>query len=461
VATICCSGVALAAAVAAGPASAAESAWPTAQAVAANAEWIPYLDPPAKPAAVCLVDSGVNITLDTPADSEDGPIVKRLALDGNPGTAANSTWEGLHGTRMALTASALLNDWGTAGFWPGERIISIRAMPTDQTTFPFDNYQRAIALCTKNAASDRLAAVNLSLGCDCAPTAVEQAALVQRIDEAHLNNVSVVASAGNSTSAVGVPANEPGAWAIAAGDATDALCSFSNRGTGVDLVAPGCGLDLADSSSGQPWAGYDGGTSAASMMSSTALALLRSYRPDLDWQAAENLAASSARPSAGGPILDLGALFRASGLSALVDTAKARMPAASIAGSAEPLRGPSSAPEAESVSPPSNDVRGFRPEPPRALGDRYPTPELSSLLRVGRKLTLSVRNRPAGAQLAVRIERRRAEFRFDTAVRARSARDTLQIRLPRNPVGLRLVLRYEHPTQPGRTSPSAYRHLRG
>src|SRR5262245_37097872 len=80
--------VAIAAAWAlAGGASADESAWPTAQAVAANATWVPYLDPPPKPAAICLVDSGVDITPDTPADSPDGPILKRLSLDGGPGTA--------------------------------------------------------------------------------------------------------------------------------------------------------------------------------------------------------------------------------------------------------------------------------------------------------------------------------------------------------------------------------------
>jgi hypothetical protein len=62
-------------------ASADESAWPTAQATAYNFAFVPYLDPPPTHAAVCLVDSGVNITPDTPTDSPDGPIVKRLALE--------------------------------------------------------------------------------------------------------------------------------------------------------------------------------------------------------------------------------------------------------------------------------------------------------------------------------------------------------------------------------------------
>src|SRR3954453_18366141 len=64
-----------------GAARAAESAWPTAQAKAYNFDFVPYLDPPAKPAAICLVDSGVDITPDTPADSPDAPILERTSLD--------------------------------------------------------------------------------------------------------------------------------------------------------------------------------------------------------------------------------------------------------------------------------------------------------------------------------------------------------------------------------------------
>src|SRR5436190_19962630 len=142
------------AALSATSAAADESPMPTTQAVAANADWVPYLDPPAKPAAVCLVDSGVDVTPDTPADSPDGPIVKRIALDGGPGTAANSTWEGGHGTRMAVVGAAPANGWGAVGFWPGARIVSIRAMPAEATTFPFDTYSKAIDLCNKQAVSE-------------------------------------------------------------------------------------------------------------------------------------------------------------------------------------------------------------------------------------------------------------------------------------------------------------------
>src|SRR3954451_24162463 len=130
-------GVIVALATVAPCALADEVAVPTTQATAYNADWVPYLDPPAKPAAVCLVDSGVNITPDTPPDSPEGPIVKRLALDGGSGLAAKSTWEGLHGTRMAFVGAAPVNGWGAVGFWPAARIISIRGSPAGEPTFAF------------------------------------------------------------------------------------------------------------------------------------------------------------------------------------------------------------------------------------------------------------------------------------------------------------------------------------
>src|SRR3954451_23531464 len=221
---------ALAAAVVLAPAAMAdESAMPTTQATAYNADWVPYLDPPAKPAAVCLVDSGVNITPDTPPDSPEGPIVKRLALDGGSGLAANSTWEGLHGTRMAFVGAAPVNGWGAVGFWPGARIVSIRAMPTDETDFPFENYSRALVLCTKNAASLNIVAINLSLGCECQAYGDDLTRLDDQITRAHANDESVVGAAGNNGGAVASPANASGVFAVAAQGPTG-LCDFSNRG---------------------------------------------------------------------------------------------------------------------------------------------------------------------------------------------------------------------------------------
>jgi Subtilase family len=433
---------AVAAMAAVAPAAIAdEVAMPTTQAVAYNADWVPYLDPPEKPAAVCLVDSGVNITPDTPADSPEGPIVKRLALDGGPGTAANATWEGLHGTRMAFVGAAPVNGWGAVGFWPGARIVSIRAMPIGQAAFPFNNYQRAIELCTKDAAALDIVAVNLSLDCGCVPTPEEQSDLDTRVAQAHANDISVVAAAGNNGGVVGSPANEPGVVAVAAGNETKTLCSFSNRGVGIDLVAPGCNVDLADPTSGQPWSRYPSGTSGASITTSVALALVRSYRPDLTREAAEEVVTNSARGTAGEPVLDLERVFRAAGIGALVEAAKARTPTP-VTSNASPAL--SLADSREVNQQEGGNYLVATELKAGALGPtRLTPPRVKSLVKHGLRLVVEVRDLPPAARLVASLQARRSEFGFRTVARVSASAPFLKLRLPRRWRGGRLLIRYE------------------
>ncbi|HEX6714469.1 MAG TPA: S8 family serine peptidase [Thermoleophilaceae bacterium] len=430
-----------------------ESAMPTTQARAYNAEWVPYLDPPEKPAAVCLVDSGVDITPDTPADSPNGPIVKRLSLDGGPGTAASATWEGGHGTRMAFVGAAPVNGWGAVGFWPGVRIVSIRAMPVGHSEFPFDYYSKAVDLCNKVAAAENVAAVNLSLGCDCQATATEQARLENQIVRAHSNDESVVAAAGNGGGVVGSPGNAAGVLAVAAGDRANTVCSFSNRGAGVDVVAPGCDVDLADPRSGQLWSGYQSGTSGASITASVVLALLRSYRPDLNWEGAEQIARSAAHSSAGPAVLDVEAIFRSAGLGQFVDAAKARVPSPLVM-SSESVVAPSDGAAGAQIG--GDDTRGVSIGSENSVRPLLAAPRVKALAKRRGRLTISVRNLPLGARLLVTLQARRSEFGYVTVRRARGARE-ISLRLPRRWRGGRLVLRYDRASPSRSTSLSVYR----
>ena len=75
-------------------AGAAESAMPTRQASAYGMDWIPYIDPADLPPvsqrkAVCLVDTGVDVTPDLPSDRPEGPVVARLSVDGGSGLPGN------------------------------------------------------------------------------------------------------------------------------------------------------------------------------------------------------------------------------------------------------------------------------------------------------------------------------------------------------------------------------------
>ncbi len=398
-----------------------ESAWPTAQAKAYNFDFVPYLDPPEKPAAICLVDSGVDITPDTPADSPDGPILERTSLDGGPGTGVDSD----HGTYMAMTAGAPMNGWGTVGLWPGLRIVSVRAMPQGQTTFPFDDYRRAIEECDKNSARFDIVAVNLSLECACAATSDAQARLDDTVAVAHQRyGVSVLASAGNDGSTIRPPANGLGVFSVAAMTTADrSFCAFSNRGPDLDLAGPGCGLDGADPHTGSPFTDWAGGTSSASATISAALALLRSYSPTLTWVEAEQLAKTSAMHGTGA--LDVAELFRAAALGSLVDIARARED-----GLQSPSEGPSTTPAQDGSSPTT---------PPPGLSVGSPgTPRLRtarprfSLTRIGRALRVSVTNRAHGLRLSVRLEQRLGEFQYKTVRRISRGANSIALILPRH-----------------------------
>src|SRR3954470_2898175 len=120
------------------PPADAEYKTTTSQAVAAHAEWLPYAPPPPNgAAAVCLVDTGVDLNPDTASN-----VIARIALDGgDPSDLSDSK----HGTQMAMVMGAPMNDWGMVGFWPGVRIVSVRASKPGEASFGFLGYRNGLA----------------------------------------------------------------------------------------------------------------------------------------------------------------------------------------------------------------------------------------------------------------------------------------------------------------------------
>ena len=123
----------------ANPAS-AEYKTTTSQALAAHAEWLPYAPPPpAGAAAVCLVDTGVDLNPDTSSN-----VIARIALDGgDPGDASPSK----HGTEMAMVMGAPINGWGMVGAWPAVRIDSVALRPDADGRAPLSGYHTAVQRC--------------------------------------------------------------------------------------------------------------------------------------------------------------------------------------------------------------------------------------------------------------------------------------------------------------------------
>lgn len=340
-------------------ASAAESPMPTSQAKAYGMDWVPYIDPADLPPVrqrkvVCLVDSGVGIDEDLPADRPEGPVVARTSLWGDSGLDGRG-WENQHGTRMASFAGAVAgNDWGTVGAWPAVRIYSVRAMSHDETVFRESAYRQGVQACrlaATDADPDPIVVVNLSLGCGCTVGEVEQGYLDEQVVSALNRDISVLAAAGNSGGALGSPANSTGLVPVAAGDTGGGeLCSYASYGWDA-LVGPGCGLHV--SHGGEPAWTDGGGSSAATMFASTLVALLRTLRLDARRVDAERWLREGARTFSGHPVIDGEGSARAAGLGAIVDRARSRMPVEPEADPA-PLA-PRSDPPSWSPAPPGAD----------------------------------------------------------------------------------------------------------
>ncbi|MEN0013682.1 MAG: S8/S53 family peptidase [Solirubrobacteraceae bacterium] len=318
----------------------------TPESVAYGLDWIARVPdaqfgPVATRPAICLVDTGVAITPDTPATSDAGPIIARLNVyqDDPIGGDPNAM---LHGTRMAATIAAPRNNWGIVGIWPGARIVSVKA--SEDGTFDSAAVLRGITMCRQWSIQTGipLSVVNLSLGSSGADPAY-----VTRWTEytARVNGdgASVVAAAGNDPSqGTQWPAAAPGAIAVAAGtpDAS-AFCSFASHDALTKVVAPGCNVTAADAN-GEEASWPDGGSSDATAATSAVLGALRALRPDADHTTAENWL------TAGGTLLDSArtlngvAIANAAGLGGLVTSTPVQAPVFPTSTPPAPLAAPTS-----------------------------------------------------------------------------------------------------------------------
>ncbi len=345
----------------------------TAQAVADNGAFLPYAPPPAQLAGLCLVDTGVNLNPDT-----EGVVVERTALDGGSGEDVSPT---LHGTVLAMMAGAPVNGWGMVGTAPrAVQIVSVRALAPNATAFPVSSYAAGITECLQLRHRYDIRVINLSLGTSEKPTGESYELVANAVERAHNYGIAVVAAAGNDDGGpVGFPAAYPGVLSVGATDTQGGgFCSFSNRGEGLRLLAPGCDLDGAEPTTGAPNYDYWQGTSEASAIAAAALAALDSYQPSLSPEAAENVLTE-----ANNGVLDIAQTFRNAGLQAIVTAGEAAEPGA------QPNSTPASSPQPVAL------LTAVTPTQP------FGHPQ-ARLKRVKHRLVLALLGRPSEAQVQVR-----------------------------------------------------------
>lgn len=177
-----------------------------------------------------------------------------------------------HGTGVAgIVAATRENGIFGVGMAPDVGILPIRVLDGSGTGNTFD-----VAQGVRWAVDHGADVINLSLGTD-----EDDAELGLAIGYALANDVVVVAASGNSYPAlprVQYPARAPGVIAVGAVDSAYNVASFSNRGSELDLTAPGVSIYSTSRPSN---AGYWTGTSMASPIVAGTAALLLSREPDL------------------------------------------------------------------------------------------------------------------------------------------------------------------------------------
>ena len=400
----------------------------TAQAVADNGAFLPYAPPPAQLAGLCLVDTGVNLNPDT-----EGVVVERTALDGGSGADVSPT---LHGTVMAMMAGAPANGWGMVGTAPKAiQTVSVRILEPGQTTFPYTAYASGITECLELRHKYNVRVINLSLGASEGGTA-EATELVRNAVERAMNyGVAVVAAAGNDDGGpVEYPAAYPGVLSVGATDTQGGgFCSFSNRGEGLRLLAPGCDLDGAEPTTGAPNYNYWQGTSEASAIAAAALDALDSYQPGLSPETAEK-----DLTEADNGVLDIAQTFRNAGLGAIVTAGEAAEPGA------------------QSNSTPGSSPQPVAPLTTMKLTQPFGRPR-ARLKRVRHRLVLVLSGRPGEAQVQVRYLGHAGRSRRLRVLRTLRGAFT-SLTLPTSGV-VEVSVRYTDPYDVERASPWTTLHL--
>lgn len=173
-----------------------------------------------------------------------------------------------HGTHVAGTVAAVINNEGIIGVAPEVDIYALKVLNSSGSG-SFSNIIKAVEWCVDNG----IQITNNSYGSSGDPGTTVKLAF----DNAYASGVLHVAAAGNSGRAngtgdnVGYPAKYASVVAVAATDSKDARGSFSSTGPAVELAAPG--VSILSTVPGGGYATWNG-TSMASPHAAGAAALV-------------------------------------------------------------------------------------------------------------------------------------------------------------------------------------------
>lgn len=191
-----------------------------------------------------------------------------------------------HGTHVSGTvAQATDNGAGTAGLAHGACIMPVKVL-NDLGAGASADIAEGVAFAVARGAS----VINMSIGWKAQLLITSDPILDPQLAAAHAAGVTIVCAAGNDAwrKQVSYPAISPYTIAVGAVDMNGVIASYSNGGTGLDLVAPGGGDSTAGDAILQETfdaGGWDyiyySGTSMAAPHVAAAAALLYATKPDI------------------------------------------------------------------------------------------------------------------------------------------------------------------------------------
>ncbi|GIP37556.1 aerolysin [Paenibacillus sp. J31TS4] len=194
-----------------------------------------------------------------------------------------------HGTHVAGTIAALNNRFGVVGAAPRASLYAVKAFNQFGTGYVSDLVE-GIDWCIRN----RMQVINMSFG-----LLTNSPSLRTMIRKAHKQGIVLTASAGNNGAKSGgldYPARYPETIAVAASTREGRIASFSSRGAGIDVAAPGQAICSTYLNRG--YASLDGTSMACPHASGTAALLLRA-NPRLTPARVKKLMKATARPLKG------------------------------------------------------------------------------------------------------------------------------------------------------------------
>ena len=142
-----------------------------------------------------------------------------------------------HGTHVSGTiAQASNNGTGVAGLAYGACIMPVKVLD-DTGSGDFADIADGVFYAVNNGAS----VINMSLGTNAKFGVTSIAAMDTALDYAYANDVTVVCASGNDSYRrnVSYPAIYPTTIGVGATDYRNQVTRYSNKGTGLDIVAPG------------------------------------------------------------------------------------------------------------------------------------------------------------------------------------------------------------------------------